>query len=1157
MSILKRVNAKFLGIIAILVAVFALGACEPSPAVQARREASDRVNEALTKILFANYDEVVNSFTLVKRNATYGVDFAWETSDEEVIRLVDAGDAIDARVKRPNFEDGNKTVVLTVTASREYSYIDKDGYETTDIVSVTKEFEFTVLALREDETILTIAEVKDPEFELDKTVGIQGIVTGLFSDNRGGFFVTDDTGTIYVYASYEEGKLNLGDEVVVYGVKGNYYGSTQVTKPSGGQVSYSVVSNGNPLPEPEEISVSEIALTDKADPLLPGSRFRTYALLTYVQEGSYWNYYLSDPHTGDKIQLYYRGYIADQTNLADFVDEYVNITITVYYYDDRIPMWTCDYSETEGSIELAEAPSFTDEDKAELVEKDLAKLFGDLTATSLTTVTLPAENTAYGATIVWEALDDNAVIEEGVLTWQVVAEASEAKVKVSITVGEYTLVKEYVITVKPLIPVKVADFLAAENDELVVLEGIVFRYNQGAYLVDDNGDSVLLYYFTTEDYENGDRVIVIGKRSEFNYTPQMQSAELIQVVSKGNANPLTPIQMTIEEIHAVDFKTTDLWGSYIQVEGTVIKDPSDNRYYALEDANGNHLALYQSNTTVLAQLKDQKVVLNLWFYGISKTDGTGIWRMVFAGNEGEYQVADMTVEEKLQAVASALPVKENQEITSNLVLPLTGAHDATIAWESDNEDVLTAEGVVTRGAEDVTVKLTATITIGEEELVVDINVIVKAEVTEILTVEEFLALEKGATATVKGYVYKYDDGSYIVSEDGVAVLAYKFKDADHGDLVVVSGKKDEYNGTPQFASGAVLEDTISKGNAIPLTAVPMTIAEIVTSDYPGANLFGQYFEVTGTIVPDGGFYGIEADGKLLSLYYSNVDVLADLLDLEVTLKVIFYGNSKADGSGFWRAVFAGYEGEYTVPELTPEQKIAAAKAEVQIVDGQNVAADLVLPTTGKYDVAITWVSDNAAINAETGVVTRGAEDVTVVLTATFAIDGVEEEVEYTVVVLAESEGEVVTVEAKYEGSETTNMESAPANNAATIGLDQGIFTVLSIKNSPGQEIGLNKAGQIRIYTDRNDGNGNTLKISIADGYKITKIEFEFGASTNNPIGKLVLGAETHNLGTSDLLNTTKVYDGLDITTFSLQNTQTGGSKNAQIYILSIKITYAS
>ena len=100
-------------------------------------------------------------------------------------------------------------------------------------------------------------------------------------------------------------------------------------------------------------------------------------------------------------------------------------------------------------------------------------------------------------------------------------------------------------------------------------------------------------------------VIVIGKLPDFNYTPQMQSAELIQVVSKGNANPLTPIQMTIEEIHAVDFKTTDLWGAYIQVEGTVV---ADGNYFNLQDGDLT-ISLYQSNTTVLAQLKDQKLFL--------------------------------------------------------------------------------------------------------------------------------------------------------------------------------------------------------------------------------------------------------------------------------------------------------------------------------------------------------------------------------------------------------------------------------------------------------------------------------------------------------------------------------------------------------------------
>ena len=129
------------------------------------------------------------------------------------------------------------------------------------------------------------------------------------------------------------------------------------------------------------------------------------------------------------------------------------------------------------------------------------------------------------------------------------------------------------------------------------------------------------------------------------------------------------------------------------------------------------------------------------------------------------------------------------------------------------------------------------------------------------------------------------------------------------------------------------------------------------------------------------------------------------------------------------------------------------------------------------------------------------------------------------------------------------------NNAETIKLDPNIFTVTAIKNAPGQNVGLNDAGQIRIYAERNSGNGNTLQISIEDGYKITGVEFEFGTSTDSPTGNLMLGDSTFDLTTNDLKNTTKTYSELDITTFSLQNTQTGGSKNAQIYILSIQITY--
>ena len=335
-----------------------------------------------------------------------------------------------------------------------------------------------------------------------------------------------------------------------------------------------------------------------------------------------------------------------------------------------------------------------------------------------------------------------------------------------------------------------------------------------------------------------------------------------------------------------------------------------------------------------------------------------------------------------------------------------------------------------------------------------------------LTVEEFLELPDGSEATVKGYVYLFNDGSYIVSENGAAVLAYKYKGSAHGDLVIISGEKDYYNGCPQFASTATLVETISTGNVIPLTPIPMTIEQIVTSDYPDANLFGMYLEVTGTVVPDGNYYAIRDGNNTLSLYESNLEVLAELLNKKVTMKVIFYGNQKADGTGAWRAVFAGYEGEYVLAELNPAEKIEEAIAAVQITDGQIVTGNLVLPTEGLHGVVITWESDNPAINPLTGEVTRpgeGEDDVEVTLTATFSVGGVEETVKYTVTVKAEEEtgggsgfAEDLFISEYIEGS---------SNNKA-----------IEIFNGTGREIDLS-VYSLKLYANGAITASQTLKLS--------------------------------------------------------------------------------
>ncbi|NLO22712.1 MAG: lamin tail domain-containing protein, partial [Syntrophomonadaceae bacterium] len=260
----------------------------------------------------------------------------------------------------------------------------------------------------------------------------------------------------------------------------------------------------------------------------------------------------------------------------------------------------------------------------------------------------------------------------------------------------------------------------------------------------------------------------------------------------------------------------------------------------------------------------------------------------------------------------------------------------------------------------------------------------------------------------------------------------------------------------------------------------MTIEEIVTSEFPDANLFGKYLEVTGKVVKLGNYYYLQAEkGDQLSLYQSNTEVLSGLLNQKVTLKVFFYGNQSAVGTGEWRAVFAGYEGEYSIVELTPGEKIDEAINDINITDGQTVTGNLVLPTEGLHGVVITWESSNPDIISETGEVTRpavGEDDATVTLTATFSVEGVEEEVEYTVTVLAEQESggnfaEDLFISEYIEGS--SNNKAIEIFNGTGQAVDLSQYTLILYSNggtNPGSTLNLNgtlaHGGVIVIYNSQ-------------------------------------------------------------------------------------------
>ena len=138
-----------------------------------------------------------------------------------------------------------------------------------------------------------------------------------------------------------------------------------------------------------------------------------------------------------------------------------------------------------------------------------------------------------------------------------------------------------------------------------------------------------------------------------------------------------------------------------------------------------------------------------------------------------------------------------------------------------------------------------------------------------------------------------------------------------------------------------------------------------------------------------------------------------------------------------------------------------------------------------------------------------------------------------------------SVIAQYTDTTTTTNMKADANNATTIGLDETLFTVTSAKNNASNEVGLNKAGVMRLYANAAEQNGTSLTIATNNGQKISSIEVEFGTT--------VADITVNGVAQENAASTTYEYD-VNATSVTIQNVH---STNVQVYIVSITINLES
>ncbi|MGI6730062.1 MAG: immunoglobulin-like domain-containing protein [Bacilli bacterium] len=529
--------------------------------------------------------------------------------------------------------------------------------------------------------------------------------------------------------------------------------------------------------------------------------------------------------------------------------------------------------------------------------------------------------------------------------------------------------------------------------------------------------------------------------------------------------------------------------------------------------------------------------------------------------------------EKTDAEKIAEDIEELEELNgeiiagNTLILPNTGKNGSAISWEANPEGLIDEEGVVGKDLlANTTLTLTATLTLGEETETVEITINILVEIAY-GTVAEARSAELDSEVRVKGVVTSIIGNNVFIQDETAGIYLYLGNDASFANKLVIGnevgiiGTKAEYANLQQISSilnvevlgtkdvpTSVIFDEIDNVNILEKEGQLATLNNVTIQSIPtiGTNSYS-------VVVTDGtNTLELRVDKSIAA--FTEVKELFESLTVGQKLQIV--GAPIGRYNDTLQLMISNVD-QIVMVELSAAEKIALAIAEIESFDGQTVTGNLVLPTEGLHGVVITWESSNPDIISETGEVTRpavGEDDATVTLTATFSVDEVEEEVAYIVIVKAEQEssGEPVTVTAAYSG-DTTNMTDG--NNASTIGLDSTLFTVLSVKGGQTNHIGLNKDGQIRLYGQKDSGNGSTLQISIVEGYKITSVVFEFGASTNNATGELKLGSETIDLSANDVKSTTKTYTDLDITSFSLQNTHMTSGSVGQVWILSIQITY--
>ena len=349
------------------------------------------------------------------------------------------------------------------------------------------------------------------------------------------------------------------------------------------------------------------------------------------------------------------------------------------------------------------------------------------------------------------------------------------------------------------------------NNDVVQAEGVVYGVTKNGFFFADSANAGIFVNMGdnwSSTVKIGSKVQVEAKYSLVSGYCMLKQAT-VTVTAENQTVPVTAAEKQFSFVNDLVASVSGDYGMLVKLTGIVSEEGGS---YVLTSDSGETLNFASNSAAHLATFAGKRVTLEAVVY---KTDSSGKWQLVFAGDESDIVDSTLTFADYVELAKTELATLIPAACTGNLVLPQTHSVDSSLTYtwavkSGTSVTIVENKAVVVAPETDEEVVLTVTIAKGEETQTEDYTITSKAVVEK--TVAQFMAQLplSGDAVKVNGVVVAMgrNQGSqsepyeaskrYVVIQDATTTDAvpvnylysendYSFEGLSIGDKVVVSG----------------------------------------------------------------------------------------------------------------------------------------------------------------------------------------------------------------------------------------------------------------------------------------------------------------------------------------------------------------------------------